>query len=421
MAGAHLRLIDPTRVMELLGNKSATVPEDEVYGLMAASSVVLQKTNVKGKEKVWATWWEEALRTGHFRWALLPPVIPEGPEPPYIQRNCIMPAFSGRHLASTNSALDSVQPYGQVEVNAGTVSMVGQLAGRCDIVHKLGRVYLDHDGAVVLGITLVLFASNSWCLALRIAAAFGGGRYNVKTRITIAQVLLLNYYKAKLAVLSGKTKVFRPRFRTHGQATIWSDFMRLQVTQARVINDSVAFLAKISAGLKSTDVIMATDGEQPSDSLWAIDFGAINDSGKTMFIIVKALAGTDGAGLSAYCQGSASPSLHRAGVSMYMQVVDNMGEANRYASHILEQPGTLQRFNIGGTRCPVCPGLSSNSAGSVPSQDGKPEQRYDLSLKPEGKASTSLIYRTRLEMRKQIRAPKTQWRKRRLRLKLFAR
>jgi Heterokaryon incompatibility protein (HET) len=420
MAGAHFQLIDSTRVMELLGNRTATVPEDEVYGLMAASSVVLQETNVKGKEKVWAMWWEEALRTGHFRWALLPPAIPEAPDSPSTQRNCIMPAFSVRHLTSANSALDSVQPYGEVEVKAGTVSMIGRLAGRCDMIRKLGRVCLDHDGVVARDITLILFASNSWRLALRIAAAFGAGRYNVRQRMIIAQVLLFNYYKAKLAVLSQKTKSFRPRFRNHRQASIWSDFMLLQTTHAMVINDSVAFLAKISTGLKSTDIIVATDGERPSGCLWAIDFGAINDSEKTMFTIVKDLAGTGGAGLSASCQGSASPSLHRAGVSMYMQVVDNLAEANRYASHILEQPQTSQRFNIGGTRCPVCSGLASISAGGVSPNNNKLEGDCDLTLKSEGKASTSLIYRTRLEMRKQIRASKTRWRKRRLRLKVVA-
>jgi hypothetical protein len=308
-----------------------------------------------------------------------------------------------------------------VEISAGTVSMVGYLAGRCDIVHKLGRIYVDHDRAVVRDITLILFASNNWWMALRIAAAFGGGQYQVRERITIAQVLLFNYYKAKLAVLSNKTKSFRPRFRSHRQAIIWSDFMLLQVTHSRVINDSIAFLAKISTGLKSTDIIIATDGETPSGDLWAIDFGAINNSEKTMFTIVKGPAGVDGAGLSAYCQGSASPSLHRAGVSMYMQVVDNVARANRDASHILEQPITLQRYDIGGTRCPICPGLSSNSAGSVPSQDGKPEEKYELSLKSQGRSSTSLIYRTRLEMRKQIRASKIRWRKRRLRLKLVSR
>ena len=73
MAGAHLRLIDSTRVMELLRNKVATVPEDEVYGLMSASGVVLDDANTIGKEKVWALWWEKAIRDGNLRWALLPP------------------------------------------------------------------------------------------------------------------------------------------------------------------------------------------------------------------------------------------------------------------------------------------------------------------------------------------------------------
>jgi hypothetical protein len=278
-----------------------------------------------------------------------------------------MPAFSVRHLARTDSALGSVLPYGQVEVNAGTVSMVGRLAGRCDIVQKLGRVYLDQDGSVVRDITIILFASNNWCLALRIASAFGARRYNATRRIIIAQVLLFNYYKAKLAVLSENKRASDFDFRNHRQASIRSDLMLLRGTHAIVINDSVAFLAKISTGLKSTDIIVAADDEPPSGSFWGIDFGAINDSEKTMFTIVKDLAGTDGAGLSAYCQGSASPSLHRAGVSTYMQVVDNITEANRCASHVVEQLGILQRFNIGGTRCPVRPGLSSNSAGSVPS------------------------------------------------------
>lgn len=179
--------------------------------------------------------------------------------------------------------------------------------------------------------------------------------------------------------------------------------MLVQATHARVINNSVAFLAKISIGLKSSDVVVATDSETPSNSLWAIDFGAINDSEKTMFTIVKAPPGTEGAGLSACCQGSASPSLHRAGVSMYMQVVDNIAEANRYASHIREQPQTLQRFDIGGVRCPVCPGLLSIPAGGVSSHDNMPDEKHELSLNPEGKRSTSLKYRTRLEMRKQIR------------------
>ena len=106
---------------------------------------------------------------------------------------------------------------------------------------------------------------------------------------------------------------------------------------------------------------------------------------------------------------------------MYMQVVDNIAEANRYASHILEQPQALQRFDIGGARCSVCPGLSSIPAGSVSSHDNMLEEKHELSHNTKAKASASLKYRTRLKMRKQIRCLEIRWKKRRLRSKLGAR
>jgi hypothetical protein len=117
MAFVHLRLADRAGVMELLGELTSTVPEDEVYGLMAASGVILSQANVKGKgkDKAWAQWWEEARRTGHIRWALLATDIPAAAaDPPTMPRNCIMPGFSVRHIASRNSNLDYVQLYGQV-------------------------------------------------------------------------------------------------------------------------------------------------------------------------------------------------------------------------------------------------------------------------------------------------------------------
>ena len=47
----------------------------------------------------------------------------------------------------------------------------------------------------------------------------------------------------------------------------------------------------------------------------AIDFGAINDSEKTMFTIVKGEPGVTAVGLSASCQSSESFSVHREEVS----------------------------------------------------------------------------------------------------------
>ena len=405
MAGARQQQIEPTRVMELLGNRTATVPEDEVFGLMAASGVVLNETHIVGKEKVWALWWEKAIQTGHLRWALLPPATPTGVDAPGTERNCIMPAFSVRHLASSNSALDSAQPYGPVEVTDGTVSMMGRLVGRCEIVRQLGRVHQNQSDEVIRDVTLVLFASNNWSLALRIAAAFGAGRYNLKQRAIIAQVLLFNYYRAKLAVLERRTKSFRPRFRSQLQASIWADFMLLQSTHMRVMTDGLTFLARISNSINGTYVVIVTDGEIPSGSLWALDFGAVNDSEKTMFTIVKEPQGVAAADISRSCSTSGSPSLHRVGVSMYMQVTEDIDDALKYASHILDQPRTTHRYRLGGDSCPVCPTLP------VP---GIREDKVDLEKQHSTKMREypTLKHRTRLKMRRQNKALKQRWKKR---------
>ena len=393
MAGAHLKMIDPTRVMELLGNKRATVPEDETYGLMAASGVILKQTNLVGKETVWKHWWEEAIRTGHLRWALLPPALPAiGTVNPEERTSCIMPHFSVRYLASTNSSLDSVQPYGPATVEDGTVSMEGFFAGRCQVIRRLGSVILDQDGYVIRDVTLILFASGRWSLSQRMACAFGAGRYTRKQRMAIAQVLASNYHRAKLAVLNQRTRQFRPRFYNRFQAYVWSDFMKLQSVIMRIMNDAIVFLASLSNGLTSIDVVIVTAGEIPSGELWAVDFGAINKSEKTMFTVIRAPEGvTSVEELANYPQDSLP--LHRIGVSSFAQVTDNMEKAVMYASHIIDR-SHLQRFSIGGLRCPICREQTIHCAAPVLSRNVSA-----LSMGTSGSLSVTK-HETRLKMRR---------------------
>jgi hypothetical protein len=54
MVGARAGKIDPTRVMELLGNRTASFPDDEVYGAMAASGVIIQPGVVSGQNEIWS-------------------------------------------------------------------------------------------------------------------------------------------------------------------------------------------------------------------------------------------------------------------------------------------------------------------------------------------------------------------------------
>ncbi|MCJ1359090.1 MAG: hypothetical protein MMC33_009090 [Icmadophila ericetorum] len=393
MAGAHLKMIEPTRVLELLGNKKATIPEDEVYGLMAASGVVLKQTNIVGKGKVWKLWWEEAIRTGHFRWAVLPPSIPDIPEPLHVQRNCIMPSFSTRHLASLNSVLDSVQPLGPVSVQNGTVSMMGRSVGRCNIIQRLGRIELDQtDGTVYRDITLILFSANNWQLALRIAAVFGAGRYRPKQRAIIAQVLVINFYRAKLAVLQHRERAFRPRFRNQLQATIWSDFMTVQMAFMCVMNDAIAFLADIRNGLAVTEAVVLTDREIPKGNFWAIDLGATNQSEKTMLTVIQAPSGTQAEALPL---SSSDVPLHRIGVTTYAQLTSSLKHALYYSRHMIGPREPLQQFCIGGDACPICsntPYVKSTDISAV-----------DEGNSVEHKCSAELIQNTKLKMRRQMK------------------
>ncbi|KAL8999185.1 MAG: hypothetical protein Q9188_005949 [Gyalolechia gomerana] len=287
MVGARLRMIDRTRIMELLGNRSATEAVDEVFGTMAASGVVVEQMDIGSKEEAWRLWWEKAVCEGHTRWALLPPTSLQTTQDCH-NYNCVMPPFSTRHQASSCSGLDTVRPLGPVKVEDGVVTMVGRWVGTCKIVRRLGRVHQDANGLLHRDITLILFAANNWTRALRIARASGGGRYTRKRILIIAQMLKHNFYRAQLAVTSGTEDDFRPRLRDQYQRYLWSDFMLLQSVQMMVMNEGVVFLAETENEGLITDVMLVTGtDEQPSGRLAAVDFGAKNTSGRTLLTVVE--------------------------------------------------------------------------------------------------------------------------------------
>ncbi|KAJ5640100.1 HET domain protein [Penicillium longicatenatum] len=75
MAASRAKAIERTRVMELLGNRKATVPVDEVYGIMAATGVEISVRPKESRETAWKRWLEAALMAGHLRWLMIPPSI----------------------------------------------------------------------------------------------------------------------------------------------------------------------------------------------------------------------------------------------------------------------------------------------------------------------------------------------------------
>ncbi|KAM3496913.1 hypothetical protein MY10362_009719 [Beauveria mimosiformis] len=65
MAARRTGATDPTRVMEMLGNRRAFLPVDEVYGAMAVSTVEIGVRPRESRESAWRRWTQAALAAGH--------------------------------------------------------------------------------------------------------------------------------------------------------------------------------------------------------------------------------------------------------------------------------------------------------------------------------------------------------------------
>ena len=391
MVAASTGTIDRTRVMELLGNRTASVPVDEIYGTMAASGVIIDPKNLDSKETAWNAWCEEAVRTGHVRWALLPPVVAyPAISKPSQPRNCVFPSCSERHLASSSSCLDTVTPLGTVKVKNGAVSLDGRFAGLCIIRHKLGRIHMDPIGMIHRDITLILFAHNDWMRANQVAAAFGGGRYSRKKLLIIAQILKHNYYRAQSVVIFHREENFRPRFRNAYHKFIWSDFMNLQSAHMMPMNDGVAYLAKLNSTSSRADIILVAKDNLPQPQYLAVDFGAVDTSGRTMLTVLEPPTN----------HMAESPTFHKIGVTLAMQITDTK-TADRFSGVALQHTD-LHRFAMGGHACEGCKREAIADAVSTeqepPVQDSKEAKAASTSVPKD------LVEKMRFKIRKQQRA-----------------
>ncbi|KAI4182115.1 MAG: hypothetical protein L6R41_006191 [Letrouitia leprolyta] len=352
MVGARLKMIDSTRIMELLGNRTATEAVDEVFGTMAASGVVIEQIDVSSKEEAWRIWWEKAVSEGHVRWALLPPTFQTPDHSETQDSNCVMPSFSARHQASSCSGLDTVHSLGPVRVENGVVTMDGFWMGMCHIVRRLGRIHQDASDLLHRDITLILFAADNWTRALRVARAFGGGRYSERKILIIAQVLKHNFYRAQIAITSSTEDNFRPRFRDQYQQYLWSDFMLLQSVQMMVMNEGVAFLAEIKNQKISADVMIVMESdEQPKGRLLAVDFGAKTTSGRTLLTVLEVTDEHFKETMASARHGS--PSLHKIGVTAAVEITSDIMRAKKYSA-LSASDSNLYTFSMGGRRCIQC-------------------------------------------------------------------
>lgn len=351
MMNCKLREINRTRIMELLGHRSATVPADEIYGAMAASGVIIDLSDPnRSREYIWRLWCEQAIREGHIRWALLPPYVSSQYKSNSSSGwNFVLPDFYMRHQSSPALALDSINPVSPVSVNAnnGTVTMAGRWAGSCILIRRLGSVYEDSEqGHIHRDITLIILAGGNWLLALRLASAFGAGRYNRKQTIMIARVLQSNFTNAIRVIERGTEENFRPRIIGSREATVWADLMTLQMSVMLGMNHGVAYLVEIRNSIKHTYAV-AVFGDnkffqvQPA-RLEALHFEANTTDDRWALMIVQRPD-----------NNSRDLTLHKAAMTLPISLSSDINSARKYGQHVLSRVA-YQQFSIGGSCCFIC-------------------------------------------------------------------
>jgi hypothetical protein len=353
MAAGRVSATDRTRVMEMLGNRQAFLPVDEVYGTMAVSTVEISIQPKESRESAWKRWLEAALTAGHLRWLMIPPAILSTEEA--AELTCEGVLCSKRHELSSASGLDRVTPYGPVVVSKATVSLTARHIGPCTTLRKLGPVHRCDKGWVHRDLTLIVYSKGAWSSAIDIAVAFGSGRYNNKQLILIAQVLKNNYDRALRFIQRRMEGKFYPILQSEPHRFVWADFMQLLSRSVMdTMNFGVGYLIRVRCPTTQIPflTVLVTNGLRPKGDLVAFDCNARSvDRRHTLLICERSTTEVQ--------KQASDPTLiwHKAGVTI------SVGED--YAIGWDDIP--LETINVGGSRCQVCKRTSVSDINVQPS------------------------------------------------------
>jgi hypothetical protein len=337
MAASRIGATDRTRIMEMLGNRHAFLPVDEVYGTMAASTVEISIVPKESRESAWKRWLEAALTAGHVRWLMIPPAIlsTDG-----ARLTCVEVSCSKRHDLSSASGLDTVTPYGPVVVSEGTVSLTAKRIGPCTILRRLGPVHRC-EGWIHRDLTLIVYAKGIWSSAIDIAVAFGSGRYSNKQLILIAQVLKNNYGRALRFIERRMESEFYPILQSAVHRFEWGDFMQLLSRSVMdTMNFGIGYLirARCPTTKMSFLTVLVTNGVCPKGDLAAFDCNARSaDRRHTLLICEKPVARVHGV-------NDSTPIWHKTGVTI------SVGEDYTFGWDGIP----LETISVGGSKCQVC-------------------------------------------------------------------
>ncbi|MCJ1364996.1 hypothetical protein MMC16_004114 [Acarospora aff. strigata] len=386
---------EKTRIITEISHRDCSIPQDMIYGAMAASGVIIEVGQAKGVEDIWRLWWEAAIMQQHVRWACCA-IMWKTPGIPLIVRdyNCAMPPFEVRQTASDVLNMDRIEPLGPMELSNGTVSLYGYDVGSCKVVAHLGPYFSkaeDGTRSHYPNLTYVLWSQGSFKLAFRIAAALSAGQLKVRNLLLVAQVLTYNSPKAIWAAKNRGKASFSPVFRSYEQHRVYAHFTRVQGHQMGSVAGTglEVYLANISNTVTSTDVAVLMPGKAPEGSLRALDFNAVHGAGDEFtprFLTIVKISDTSAPPNTIPHPGYVT--LHKVGVTLPVKFFF----LDMYGQHDFEG-GEPELFHIGGQSCTCCRFEKPERAPDTVTSDirlyqgPEPSRAPNIQFKPRVRAS----------------------------------
>jgi hypothetical protein len=130
MNSVKLNPLYSTKAMLLASTRQCSVQVDEIYGLMAASGVVIEPIENEGPDHAWCRWWSQSIRSGNLYYALLPKARDV---PGLSSRNCVMPPYELRCKLGTQTLSHRADSWGTVTLRDGMIEVYGKVAGEIHV------------------------------------------------------------------------------------------------------------------------------------------------------------------------------------------------------------------------------------------------------------------------------------------------
>ena len=339
----------PLKAMSLARDRKCLMPKDQIYGLMAAAGVVIEREENDSLELAWQKWCETAIRQGSID--LVCTAATRNPTS-FLEEfwNCATPPWQARCEIFQESYLPSARSVGNLSIQASTITLSGRIAGTCVIER-----FLCSNGLPTELEDLAALCGHDLDLARRVCFAEDGGvspQEEVAERAGSIHAAYKYTTEAKLSkpeqtVLQQKIDAFsagvlsRFRFGTH------------------------IYLARLVNSCSSKDVLVFTDEDlYEDDALLALDLSDIStteDHFVGQLVVARAPPAPDSA-------------LHKAGMTSLIRFHnDRVIDVMRCDCDTYAHCEPVRQLKIGGSTCWYCEEMKARLNAQLSKSSALPE------------------------------------------------